>query len=88
MNVLADGHEELSTAFARSGTDKYAGVAWAPAPSGAPRLDGVAAWIDCTLADEFPGGDHTIVVGRVRDLGAAPSPAPLLFHRGADGITA
>ncbi|MFC5947748.1 flavin reductase family protein [Pseudonocardia lutea] len=87
VNVLADGHEELSSAFARSGTDKYAGVAWTPAPSGAPRLDGVAAWIDCTLADEFPGGDHTIVVGRVQDLGADPSRAPLLFHRGAYGIT-
>ena len=39
-----------------------------PAPSGAPRLDGVVAWIDCALHGEFPGGDHTIVVGAVRGL--------------------
>lgn len=88
VNVLADDHAELSTAFARSGTDKYAGVRWAPAPSGAPILDGVAAWIDCSLGHEYPGGDHTIVAGRVHDLGADGTRLPLLFHRGAYGVTA
>ncbi|MEW2504778.1 flavin reductase family protein [Amycolatopsis sp. NPDC047767] len=87
VNVLAEDHAELSTAFARSGTDKYAGVAWRPAPSGAPILDGVAAWIDCTLEHEYAGGDHTIVAARVQALGADPSRAPLLFHRGAYGIS-
>lgn len=86
VNVLADDHRDVSTAFARSGADKYLGVAWSPAPSGAPRLDGVVAWIDCALHDEFPGGDHTIVVGRVRSLEAEPDLAPLLFHRGAYGV--
>lgn len=83
VNVLAVGHDELSTAFARSGTDKYAGVSWRPAPSGSPILDGVSAWVDCELEHEYPGGDHTIVAGRVHDLGADPSREPLLFHRGA-----
>ncbi len=86
VNVLADGHEQVSSAFARSGSDKFAGVSWVPAPSGAPRLDGVAAWIDCTLHDEFPGGDHTIVLGLVQALGADESRSPLLFHRGAYGL--
>jgi 3-hydroxy-9,10-secoandrosta-1,3,5(10)-triene-9,17-dione monooxygenase reductase component len=86
VNVLADDHRDLSGAFARSGTDKFAGVSWAPAPSGAPHLDGVVAWIDCTLHEEFPGGDHTIVVGRVHALDADTSLAPLLFHRGAYGV--
>ncbi|MGD9985567.1 flavin reductase family protein [Pseudonocardia sp.] len=82
VNVLADAHRELSSAFARSGTDKFAGVTWDRAPSGAPVLADTAAWIDCTLEEEHPGGDHTIVVARVRDLGADPQRAPLLFHRG------
>lgn len=87
VNVLADGHEQVSTAFARSGTDKFAGVSWGPSPSGAPQLDGVAAWIDCTLHEEFPGGDHTIVVGLVHGLGADASRSPLLFHRGTYGVS-
>jgi flavin reductase (DIM6/NTAB) family NADH-FMN oxidoreductase RutF len=34
---------------------------------------------------EYDGGDHTIVVGRVRALGADAGRAPLLFHRGRYG---
>jgi 3-hydroxy-9,10-secoandrosta-1,3,5(10)-triene-9,17-dione monooxygenase reductase component len=88
VNVLAVDQEELSGAFARSGTDKYAGVAWSAAPSGAPILKGVAAWIDCGLEHEYPGGDHTIVAGRVHDLGADETCSPLLFHRGRYGLSA
>jgi flavin reductase (DIM6/NTAB) family NADH-FMN oxidoreductase RutF len=82
VNVLAAEHEDLSAAFARSGVDKFAGVAWTPGPSGAPVLDGVSAWVDCSLWAEYDGGDHTIAVGRVRDLGADPSRPPLLYYRG------
>lgn len=87
VNVLAEGHENVSAGFARSGTDKFAGVRWEPAPSGAPVLDGVSAWIDCTLYDEHDGGDHTIAVGRVLDLGADASRPPLLYYRGRYGRT-
>lgn len=88
VNVLAAEHRDLSVGFARSGlaVDKFAGVDWCPAPSSAPVLEGVSAWIDCTLRDEHDGGDHTIVVGRVHDLGADPTRLPLLFYRGGYGI--
>lgn len=86
VNVLADHHETVSSAFARSGTDKFAGVEWTGSPIGAPMLSGVCAWIDCVLVDEHEGGDHTIVVGRVVDLAADATRLPLLFHRGGYGI--
>jgi 3-hydroxy-9,10-secoandrosta-1,3,5(10)-triene-9,17-dione monooxygenase reductase component len=88
VNVLAEGHRDLSIGFARSGggIDKFAGVDWYPAPSGAPVLEGVSAWIDCTLWAEHDGGDHTIAVGRVHDLGADPARLPLLFYRGGYGV--
>jgi 3-hydroxy-9,10-secoandrosta-1,3,5(10)-triene-9,17-dione monooxygenase reductase component len=89
VNVLAEDHRELSAGFARSGgpsVDKFAGVDWCPAPSGAPVLEGVSAWIDCTLWAEYDGGDHTIAVGRVHDLGADPKRSPLLYYRGGYGI--
>jgi len=88
VNVLAAEHEDLSAAFARSGVDKFAGVAWTPAPSGAPVIEGVSAWVDCALWAEYDGGDHTIAIGRVRDLGADPSRPPLLYYRGRYGATA
>ncbi len=88
VNVLAADHRDVSTAFARSGSDKFAGVSWRPGPSGAPVLDRMAAWIDCILWAEHDGGDHTIAVGHVLDLGADPSRPPLLYYRGRYGVTA
>ena len=85
VNVLAEDQSDLSVAFARSGADKFAGVPWRPSPHGSPVLDGVVAWIDCTLWAEYDGGDHTIVAARVLDLGADPGRRPLLFHRGSYG---
>ncbi|HEV7935312.1 MAG TPA: flavin reductase family protein [Actinomadura sp.] len=82
VNVLAEHHEELSTAMSRSGTEKFARVSWRPSGNGAPRLDDAAAWIDCRLYAEHDGGDHTVVVAEVHDLGAAPEARPLLFFRG------
>jgi 3-hydroxy-9,10-secoandrosta-1,3,5(10)-triene-9,17-dione monooxygenase reductase component len=86
VNVLAADQQHLSAGFARSGVDKFAGVTWWPGPDGAPVLDGVCAWIGCTLWREYDGGDHTIVAARVRDLGADATRTPLLFHRGRYGL--
>src|SRR5829696_2592990 len=70
VNVLAQGQDDVSRAFARSGGDKFAGV----------------PWIDGDLWAEYDGGDHTLVVARVLDLGADPDRRPLLYHRGAYGL--
>lgn len=82
VNILASDQRFISDQFARSGTDKFAGVSWSPSPAGAPMLHGVIAWIDCTLWTEYDGGDHTIVVGKVEHLETYPHRRPLLFHRG------
>jgi 3-hydroxy-9,10-secoandrosta-1,3,5(10)-triene-9,17-dione monooxygenase reductase component len=86
VNVLAEGQDAVSQNFARSGGDKFVGVAWTPSPHGSPVLDDVVAWIDGELWAEYDGGDHTIVVARVLDLGAHPERRPLLFHRGSYGL--
>ena len=85
VNVLAANQRELCQRFASRGGDKFAGLDWAPAPSGAPRLAGVAAWIDCDLVSVSEAGDHYFVLGRVRTLDAHAEAAPLVFHRGGYG---
>lgn len=86
VNILAEDQEDLCRRFAVSGADKFAGVPWTAAPGGPPILDGTLAWIDCTLENTVPGGDHLIVVGRVRALEAPHDDrGPLLFYRGAFG---
>ncbi|MYU22580.1 flavin reductase family protein [Streptomyces sp. SID8352] len=82
VNILADDHAWLSDRFARSGTDKFAGVDWTPSPNGSPVLGGVSAWAECTLWREYDGGDHTVAVGEVTALGHDIGRNPLLYHRG------
>jgi 3-hydroxy-9,10-secoandrosta-1,3,5(10)-triene-9,17-dione monooxygenase reductase component len=81
VNVLADGQRHVSDGMSRSGTDKFAGVGWTASAHGRPRIAGAAAWIECDVHDEHDGGDHTLVVGAVREL-VDGGRLPLLFHRG------
>ncbi|MDG4860746.1 flavin reductase family protein [Streptomyces sp. T-3] len=86
VNILGAEQGTLCRGFAVSGGDKFAGVTYDAAPvSGAPRLDGVPAWLDCTIHAVHTGGDHLIVVGRVDALGATDEGEPLLFHQGKFG---
>jgi flavin reductase (DIM6/NTAB) family NADH-FMN oxidoreductase RutF len=85
VNILSVGQEELCAQFARKGIDKFAGVAWRSAPSGAPILEGGMAWIDCELTQTFESGDHFIAIGRVLQLEAAEYGVPLVFFQGGYG---
>jgi 3-hydroxy-9,10-secoandrosta-1,3,5(10)-triene-9,17-dione monooxygenase reductase component len=83
-NVLADDQEALARTFANAGTDKFAGVGWSQGPSGAPRLHGALAWVDCVIETVHEAGDHYLVVARVVGLEGG-SGRPLLFYRGGFG---
>jgi 3-hydroxy-9,10-secoandrosta-1,3,5(10)-triene-9,17-dione monooxygenase reductase component len=82
VNLLSHDQLELSNGFAAKGTDKFAGVSWRPSVTGAPLLDGVLGWVDCTIYAVHEAGDHYVVIGRVMDLGVEDAPHPLLFYRG------
>lgn len=83
VNVLAADQEEVSRAFATKAEDKFAGLAYDAAPaSGAPRLGGALAWIDCQLDAVHAAGDHDVVIGRVHDLAVPDEGTPLIFFRG------
>lgn len=83
VNVLDGGQREISTAFARSGTDKWAGVRWSAGEiAGHPVLDGALAALECTIESETAAGDHLLVLARVRHLRARESGRPLLYYRG------
>jgi len=83
-NVLAEEQEPLARAFAVSGSDKFAGVNWRPAPAtGSPLLQDVAAWIDCRVHTRIEAGDHWLVLGEVLDLSVQRESGALVFHGGA-----
>jgi 3-hydroxy-9,10-secoandrosta-1,3,5(10)-triene-9,17-dione monooxygenase reductase component len=84
VNVLSHDQEFVSRQFSSKVPDKFADVAWTTGDVGSPRLTAALAWIDCTIEAEHDGGDHTIVVGRVRELGVRDG-LPLAYFRGGYG---
>jgi 3-hydroxy-9,10-secoandrosta-1,3,5(10)-triene-9,17-dione monooxygenase reductase component len=82
VNVLAADQQALSTRFAVSGGDKFAGQAWRTGALGNPLLDGAIAHVECDIDATHDGGDHVIVVGRVRALEAPGLDAalPLVYY--------
>jgi flavin reductase (DIM6/NTAB) family NADH-FMN oxidoreductase RutF len=83
LNVLRHDQLHLAEAFGTSSGrdgDKLAGVAWRPAPSGAPILAEAIAWLDCRLHHRVTAGDHEIILARpVAGELVSPGAAPLLY---------
>ncbi|MFJ8113917.1 flavin reductase family protein [Streptomyces sp. NPDC096132] len=74
VNILGAEQEPLARQFA--GLQGAAEPRWAP-DARVPRLDNPLAWIECEPWQSYDGGDHTLLVGRVTDLG----------HRDGDALT-
>src|ERR1700742_4574599 len=85
VNVLSAPQQELSANFARRGLAAvWDGVEHRPGPTGSPRLAGPLAARGGTVEHSLPGGDHEIIVGRVRYAETSgDGGSPLLFWRGS-----
>lgn len=83
IHFLAADQAGLASQFASRSDDKYAGVDYQLTAEGCPRLAGVLASVECVTYAWYPGGDHTILIGRVVDVQTSDSDsAPLLYFRG------
>ena len=82
INLLAENQEQLAKQFARSGTDKFAGVGWSRTTiTESPLLAHCMAWLDCELSAVHPGGDHLVAICTVLDLSARSDLRPLIFFK-------
>lgn len=81
VNVLASPQEALARRFADKYEDRFEGVGYHLSPEGLILLDGVLAHLECERQVNYPGGDHTIVLGRVVGGGTGDG-HPLLYYRG------
>ncbi|MFJ2187176.1 flavin reductase family protein [Kitasatospora sp. NPDC087861] len=85
LSVLTDRQPSVARRFATPGAGRALGgftaVPMRTVATGAPLVEDALAWFDCGLHGTLPGGDHTILVGRVAaaDRGAGD---PLLYHDG------
>ena len=84
VNILESHQESLSRRFADPHEDRFDGVGYHRSPEGLVRLDGALAHIECERFASYPGGDHTIIIGRVIG-GSTGEGRPLLYYRGGYG---
>ena len=84
VNVLGEGQSELALRFARPAEDKFAGVPLAEGHE-LPVLEQAIAHFVCDVHERFPGGDHSIFTGLVRECGALPGRRPLLYFQSKFG---
>lgn len=85
VHVLTAEQLELSQRFTRGGIG-FEGLDFRRNGFGTPVLAPVAARFDCQAEAVYPGGDHSILVGRVARVTVAGSPdRPLVFAGGQFG---
>lgn len=82
VHILSASQQDLSSRFAKSGTDKFAGLELRRGHDGTPLLDGCTACFECKTTFRYEGGDHVIFVGEVQSFANNALP-PLVFHSGA-----
>jgi DNA-binding MarR family transcriptional regulator len=66
VNILAVDQVDFSQRFASPSQSKFEGIDWHPGVLGSPLLPGILSLLECELETTFQGGDHVILVGRVK----------------------
>ena len=84
VNVIGEGDGELAMRFAMPVADRFAGVEL-QTEFDLPVIKNAIAHFICDVHERFPGGDHSIFIGRVVDCSFAPESRPLLYFRSKFG---
>jgi flavin reductase (DIM6/NTAB) family NADH-FMN oxidoreductase RutF len=82
VNLLGVKHLEWGMRFAGlrpTIADRFQGIEWFTAQTGAPILPDVLGWLDCRLLHAIAEGDHTVFVGDVIGCDVCESGLPLLY---------
>jgi flavin reductase len=81
VNVLAETHVVLARAFSDSKAKaaRFEYGEWATGLTGAPVLTDAVASFDCVVDTALQKATHTIYVGAVQQVRAAPNRRPLLY---------
>jgi flavin reductase (DIM6/NTAB) family NADH-FMN oxidoreductase RutF len=80
VSVLAEDHGPVATSLAEKDGDRFTSVNWEATELGAILVHGSTLWLECTVENEVPAGDHNIVVMRIQSLEMYPEVAPMIFH--------
>lgn len=79
VSVLGEAHDTTARQLASRTADRFAGLSLQDGEGGAVFVGGASAWLECTVEEELPGGDHVVVLLRVLGHRVLDN-GPLVFH--------
>jgi flavin reductase (DIM6/NTAB) family NADH-FMN oxidoreductase RutF len=80
LSFLSAEHEIASRQLAAKTDNRFAGIDWQSSGSGAVFIAGASAWLECSIHQRIPAGDHEIVLLQIETFRAEPNVSPLVFH--------
>jgi flavin reductase (DIM6/NTAB) family NADH-FMN oxidoreductase RutF len=83
ISVLGEAHDTAARTLAAKTGDRFAGLQTESRDSGAVFIHGTSVWLESSIEQLVPAGDHTIVVLRVSNVFVNDEVAPIVFHRSA-----
>jgi flavin reductase (DIM6/NTAB) family NADH-FMN oxidoreductase RutF len=81
ISVLGESHDEAARTLAAKTGDRFAGLQTSSTESGAVFVEGTSVWLESSIEQLIPAGDHTIVILRVSGITVHADVAPIVFHR-------
>lgn len=82
VHILRDDQARLSQRFAKSGEEKFSGLATERGLNDVPLLPDCAARLECLPYAQHPAGDHILFIAQVHRLNSDPDAMPLVYHGG------
>lgn len=82
INILSKEQQGHSNAYAKKGDHLLQADHYRIGKYGSPIIRDALTTLECKLEVCHDGGDHLIVIGRVRDMHTRPTGEPLLFFSG------
>ena len=83
ISVLGQQHDAAARTLAAKTGDRFAGMETELRDNGALFIHGTSVWLETSIDQLVPAGDHTIVVLAISDIVINPDVEPMVFHRSA-----
>ena len=81
VNVLNEDQQDISSGFAKDGDQFFSEIEFEWSEHECPVIPGAVAVFECDMETTHDGGDHIILIGRVRNCRHRLDCDPLVYYR-------
>ncbi|MDZ4233239.1 MAG: flavin reductase family protein [Dietzia sp.] len=81
ISLLGEAHDTAARVLAARSGDRFSGLTTSSSEGGAVFIASTGVWVDTSVVQEVPAGDHAIVVLAVHSVTVHNESPPIVFHR-------